>query len=345
MRARGLKPSLFKNEILGAADPIYSLIFEGLWCLADREGRLEDRPLRIHVEINPYRAPTTTTSALEWLHENGFILRYEASGIACIAIPGFAKHQMPHHMEARSVLPAPDGISDRFNHEPITKRQRADILERDGHQCVECHSKKDLHIDHIIPVSAGGGSDNANLRVLCGKCNLMKGKKIIDVGTTTSRQQVDIDSTSSRSCALTPSSLTADSGLLTADTSPPARAREKPPKVPREAPPDWFLDFKLAYPERAGDPGWRKAERAANARMAEGHSVDEFIAGAQRYAAFVDETGKRGTEYVKQASTFLGPDKHFLLPWTSPARPETDTERLLRLNSSNDRTIEHEASH
>ena len=100
------------------------------------------------------------------------------------------------------------------------------------------------------------------------------------------------------------------------EKNPSALARHN---VPRDTNvPDWFLDFKLAYPERAGGQGWRKAMRSAAARLAEGHAPSELIAGAQRYAAYVDGTGKRGTEYVKQAATFLGPDKHFLEPWTLP---------------------------
>jgi hypothetical protein len=82
--------------------------------------------------------------------------------------------------------------------------------------------------------------------------------------------------------------------------------------------PEWLLDFKLAYPERAGDPKWRSAVKAASARLDEGHTTQEFIDGAKRYATFCEATGKVGTEYVKQASTFLGPDKPFLLPWKPP---------------------------
>jgi len=89
------------------------------------------------------------------------------------------------------------------------------------------------------------------------------------------------------------------------------------PTVSRETP-EWWLAFKLAYPERAGDQGWRKAQRAAHARISEGHTPSEFIAGANRYSQFVDATGKRGTEYVKQAASFLGPEKSFLEPWTPP---------------------------
>lgn len=89
--------------------------------------------------------------------------------------------------------------------------------------------------------------------------------------------------------------------------------------VSRETDSEWFLDFKLAYPTRSGDQGWRKAQRAANERMREGHTPREFIDGAKRYAEFCRLTGKSGTEYVKQAATFLGPDKPFLQPWTPPA--------------------------
>lgn len=87
-------------------------------------------------------------------------------------------------------------------------------------------------------------------------------------------------------------------------------------KVSRET--DWLLDFKLVYPDRAGDQGWRKAQRAGHARLAEGHTTAEFINGAKRYAAFCEAQGKTGTEFVKQAATFLGPDKPFLLPWDIP---------------------------
>lgn len=104
-----------------------------------------------------------------------------------------------------------------------------------------------------------------------------------------------------------------------------------------------MLDFKLAYPPRAGDQGWRKAVRAAHARMGEGHTSAEFVAGARRYAAFCEASGKLGSEYVKQACTFLGPDKAFLLPWHAPPKPETAMDRILRANGpDNSRVIEHD---
>jgi hypothetical protein len=79
-----------------------------------------------------------------------------------------------------------------------------------------------------------------------------------------------------------------------------------------------FLDFKVAYPNRAGDQGWRKALRAAHARLEEGHSWTQILDGAKRYAKFVRSTGSEGTEFVKQAATFLGPDLYFQQPWDPP---------------------------
>lgn len=106
-RARNIKPGLFKNEILGVADPLYTLLFEGLWVIADRDGRLEDRHLRIKAEIFPYREGMSVEPMLAWLAANGFILRYVADGKALIQIIEFAKHQSPHRDEKKSELPAP----------------------------------------------------------------------------------------------------------------------------------------------------------------------------------------------------------------------------------------------
>lgn len=105
MRARNLKPSIFKNELLAVADPLYTVIFEGLWCCADREGRMEDRPARIHFDINPGRAFETTERSLSWLHENAFIARYQVGTARYIQVLTFKEHQNPHQKEPASKIP------------------------------------------------------------------------------------------------------------------------------------------------------------------------------------------------------------------------------------------------
>lgn len=106
MRARNIKPGFFKNEDLGDLDPLARLLFVGLWCMADKEGRMEDRPKRIKAEILPYDSGDIE-KLLEQLHTSLFIVRYEdkKTGLKYIAIPNFAKHQNPHKNEKPSEIP------------------------------------------------------------------------------------------------------------------------------------------------------------------------------------------------------------------------------------------------
>ena len=54
------------------------------------------------------------------------------------------------------------------------QRIRAYILHRDGYVCAKCGGGAVLHVDHIVPVSEGGGNEPENLRVLCEGCNLAR---------------------------------------------------------------------------------------------------------------------------------------------------------------------------
>lgn len=84
-------------------------------------------------------------------------------------------------------------------------------------------------------------------------------------------------------------------------------------------PPPEFDHFKAVYPRRSGAQPWKAALRAISARLAEGHSWAELLAGATRYGAWCSATDKVGTEFVKQAAAFCGPEKFFLEPWELPA--------------------------
>lgn len=59
------------------------------------------------------------------------------------------------------------------------------IFRRDGNTCQYCGSKKDLTIDHIVPVSKGGKNTWTNMVTACHMCNNKKGDKSLeDVGFT-----------------------------------------------------------------------------------------------------------------------------------------------------------------
>lgn len=83
-----------------------TILFVGLWCLADRDGRLEDRPKRIRAEIFPYRECHDINGYLTVLEQLGFIERYQAENHAVIQVVNFSKHQSPHKTEKPSELPA-----------------------------------------------------------------------------------------------------------------------------------------------------------------------------------------------------------------------------------------------
>jgi hypothetical protein len=105
-RARNIKPGFFKNDLLAECSPLARILFVGLWCEADREGRLEDRVKRIKADCLPYD-DCDVSALLNELDVRGFICRYEANGSRYIAIPEFKKHQNPHCKEQDSSIPAP----------------------------------------------------------------------------------------------------------------------------------------------------------------------------------------------------------------------------------------------
>lgn len=85
------------------------IVFAGLWCCADKAGRMLDRPLKIKKDIFPYRTiePRVFNGYLTGLNTLGFLIRYEVDGLALIQIINFEDHQSPHHTEKESVLPPP----------------------------------------------------------------------------------------------------------------------------------------------------------------------------------------------------------------------------------------------
>ncbi|MES2187970.1 MAG: hypothetical protein V4505_25690 [Pseudomonadota bacterium] len=108
-RARNIKPALYQNEDLAECSIWARYIFPGLWCLADREGRLEDRPKRIKAALLPFDT-IDVEPLLEELEQRNFIVRYQVAGIAYIDLPTFKKHQAPHGTEKDSLIPGPDGF-------------------------------------------------------------------------------------------------------------------------------------------------------------------------------------------------------------------------------------------
>jgi hypothetical protein len=103
-RARSIKPAFFKNEFLAECEPMARLLFVGLWTLADRNGRMECRPLRIKAELFPYEN-CDMAAMIKQLEDRGFVRVYEVEGVRVLEITKFRDHQRCHPDERAEHLP------------------------------------------------------------------------------------------------------------------------------------------------------------------------------------------------------------------------------------------------
>jgi hypothetical protein len=101
-----LHPDFFTDPDLLSLSPLHRLLFQALWCHADREGRLLDKPKHLKIKIFP--ADNCDVDAmLDDLAALGLVIGYESGGLRCLSIPGFLDFQHPHKKEVPSVLPPP----------------------------------------------------------------------------------------------------------------------------------------------------------------------------------------------------------------------------------------------
>lgn len=116
-RIRYLKPEFFSDEGLVELPFETRLTFAGLWCFADKEGRLEDRPKYLKAMIFPYENVNMEKQLILLSQEkqNGypFIQRYQVDDLKLIQIVKWHKHQSPHHTEKESLFPPAPPLKDK----------------------------------------------------------------------------------------------------------------------------------------------------------------------------------------------------------------------------------------
>ena len=116
-RTRSIRPGFFTNDALGGMRPVVRLLFAGLWTIADREGRLEDRPVKIQAAVLPYDR-IDVDRALTELASAGFLRRYKVGEGQYIQISTWTKHQRPHPREEASMIPAEGATGDNLGTPP-----------------------------------------------------------------------------------------------------------------------------------------------------------------------------------------------------------------------------------
>lgn len=115
-RSRNIKPGLFINDELAECDIYARFLFTGLWTIADKIGRLEDKPKKIKVLVLPYDN-VDCDDLLNQLYQYGFIIRYTICNKNYIQIVNWTKHQNPHKNENESEIPGPTALLAEKNEE------------------------------------------------------------------------------------------------------------------------------------------------------------------------------------------------------------------------------------
>jgi hypothetical protein len=104
-RIRTIKPDFFTSEDICALSPRARLLYIGLWCEADRQGRLQWSPKTLKRRYLPDDDCDIDAVCQELLMRD-LVRLYGEDDLAFI--PTFLEHQKPNPREAESTLPAPD---------------------------------------------------------------------------------------------------------------------------------------------------------------------------------------------------------------------------------------------
>jgi hypothetical protein len=106
MKTRLVRPDFFSDDRLAKCGPFGLHLYLGLMCLTDRDGRLEDRPIKIKAQLFPF-FDVNVDEILDFLASAKLIVRYEVASAKLIEVVDFSKHQQVYQKEKSEGYPAP----------------------------------------------------------------------------------------------------------------------------------------------------------------------------------------------------------------------------------------------
>ncbi|MCC5468580.1 hypothetical protein [Pelosinus baikalensis] len=311
-RSRNIKPGFFTNDELAEIEPLGRLLFAGLWTIADREGRLEDRPKKIKIEVLPYDN-CDIDSLLQELSNRKFILRYEVNGERYIQILTFIEHQNPHRNEKPSTIPAPDlhststvqapcinstsNIQEQFNNESGIVQGVVVASEQEGASSVlEKQESSKIKPSKDSGTSTVQAPDKNSTNLVMHSTNRADSFNMIpdSLNKTTHVDPLSIEKSVDNFSGMDNS----DNGIK---------------------PNTDFMIFWNEYPRRSG---MNKAVEAWNKLMQKGIPPNDLVRAAKKYSIKV-KSEKVDLDYIKMPQTFLssGAFKEYA-PVFSPDCPE-----------------------
>ncbi len=149
-----VKPEFFRHEHIGSMSFPARLLFIALWTIADRDGRLENRPARIKLESFPYDDIDVAPLIAELCRKptdgsDPVLVAYEVDGRKYLQVTGFTKHQRPHDRETKSVIPPPEA-GTRTNLGDVEHQPR---LAQGKPRCSESESESEsVPVTESVPV-------------------------------------------------------------------------------------------------------------------------------------------------------------------------------------------------
>ncbi|HHH2615203.1 TPA: hypothetical protein ACPZV8_001248 [Klebsiella pneumoniae] len=164
-RSRNIKPGFFTNDELAECHPLGRLLFAGLWTIADKEGRLDDRPKKIKAMLLPFDE-VDCDALLQQLNDHKFIIRYRVNGECYIQISNWKKHQNPHCKEAASEIPAPLENDKSTGQEQCKEDEEEEKKDSESLQDVENKGAPELHSTSMVQESVENSlnpADSLNL--------------------------------------------------------------------------------------------------------------------------------------------------------------------------------------
>lgn len=109
-RIRSIKPEFFTSEAVAELNFRQRLLWEGLWCHQDDDGRCRDNARVIKGAVFPLDDEVTAELVeddLVTLEKRGRIIRYSAEGRSYIATVNFSEHQKPNRPTPSKLPPPP----------------------------------------------------------------------------------------------------------------------------------------------------------------------------------------------------------------------------------------------
>lgn len=164
-RSRNIKPGFFTNDELAECHPLGRLLFAGLWTIADKDGRLDDRPKKIKAMLLPFDE-ADCDALLQQLNDHKFIIRYRVNGECYIQISNWKKHQNPHCKEAASEIPAPLENDKSTGQEQCKEDAEKEKKDSESLQDVENKGAPELHGTSMVQESVENSlnpADSLNL--------------------------------------------------------------------------------------------------------------------------------------------------------------------------------------